>query len=89
MTYKILFGCVNVDMNEFFSYANSSHNTRGHCYKLFVNHCRVNKRKFFFAERVIPVWNSLPATVINFGSLSIFKNYIMSVDFNEFLLIKN
>ena len=34
--------------------------TRGHQYKLYVNHSR-GIRKHFFTERVVANWNSLPA----------------------------
>ena len=39
---------------------------------------------WFFCERIINVWNSLPSTV-NFGSLNCFKQSIGSVDFSVFL----
>jgi len=86
MTYKVLAGLVNADTNEFFSYANSGHNTRGHCLKLLGQQCRVNTRKFFFTERVIEPWNSLPATALDFSSLSKFKMFLKKVDFSKFLL---
>ena len=38
---------------------------------------------FFFAERVVNVWNDLPSTV-NFGSLASFKRTIRDVDFSEY-----
>jgi len=34
--------------------------TRGNPFKLSVNYCRTNKRKNFFSERVVKVWNSMP-----------------------------
>jgi hypothetical protein len=86
MTYKILSGLVVVDANDFFSYANSGYNTRGHCLKLLGQQCRVNTRKFFFSERVIESWNSLPATILDFSSLSKFKMFLKKVDFSKFLL---
>ena len=51
-TYKIFFGLIT-DMNpsgDFFTFANSNHNTRGHAYKLLPIHCRVDVRKFFFQK---------------------------------------
>ena len=35
---------------DFFTFANSSHNTRGHSYKLLPSHCRVNVRKGFLQK---------------------------------------
>jgi len=43
----------------FSSFPNHIHNTRGHACKLLENHCRINVRQHFFAERVIKPWNSL------------------------------
>jgi len=53
---------------------------RGNPYKLFVNHCRINARKNFFCERVIKVWNSLPPSIVNFQSLSSFRNSLNNVN---------
>ena len=85
LDYKVLTGLVDVDANEFFSYVNSGHNTRGHCLKLLGQQCRVSTRKFFFTERVIEPWNSLPATAHDFSSLSKFKTFLKKVDFSKFV----
>ena len=54
LTYKIIFDLTDMNPEDFFTFANSNHNTRGHAYKLLPSHCRVNVRKgFFFAERVV------------------------------------
>jgi ribonuclease P/MRP protein subunit RPP40 len=76
LTYEILTGLTDVNVADFFTVANSSHCTRGHCYKLQANHSRVDVRKFFFAERVVPIWNSLPATAEDFASLQTFRNFL-------------
>ena len=55
--------------------------TRGNPYKLFVNYCRTNVRKNFFIERVVKVWNSLPPTVVNFSTLSSFRNSLHKINF--------
>ena len=47
--------------------------------------CRVDVRKCFFAERVLKPWNSLPAELHHFSSLSVFKRFIFSVDLSEFV----
>ena len=62
MTFKILFGMVDVNAEVFFTLANSGYDTRGHCYELLTNHSRIDVRKYFFAERIVHVWNSLAAT---------------------------
>ena len=66
--YKIVFGLVNVNFDDFFAL---STNTRGHKYKLFKPRCTASIRQKFFVDRVINVWNALPSTT-NFASLNVF-----------------
>ena len=51
-TYKILFGLVDQQASDFFTYTRSVHiiNTRGHCYKLHPSTSRVDVRKYFFSN---------------------------------------
>jgi len=56
---------------------------RGHQYKIYVNHSRC-VRKYFFAERVVGLWNIL-STDTDFGTLKRFKLSIKSTDFKKFL----
>jgi len=60
--YKIVFGLVSVNFNDFFEYSFST-TTRGHAYKLFKPRCTSGVRQTFFTERVVNPWNSLPPTV--------------------------
>jgi len=38
--------------------------TRGYPFKLRLQHCRIDARKYFFSSRVITIWNQLPAGVL-------------------------
>jgi hypothetical protein len=87
LTYKILFGMVNVCSTEFFTLSNTGHNTRGHCYKLSQQHCRINIRSNFYCERVIKPWNSMNAQQSDFNCFASFKNLVMRADFSNFLVI--
>ena len=82
--YKIVFGLVATDVSDYFSLQSTNDcsviTRRGNQYKLFVNHCRINTRKNFFSERVIKVWNSLPPGIVNFESLSLFRNSLNNVN---------
>jgi len=70
----------------FFTFnTNTVRPSRGHPYKLYVHHNRLNVRKQFFSCRV--VWNSLPAERINFSSLTSFRLSLLNVDFSKFLTI--
>ena len=65
MCYKIIFNIVNMESADFFV-LNTVSFTRGHPYKLYVNHCRTNVRRNFFACRIVKVWNSLPTDRVDF-----------------------
>jgi len=67
---------------DFFTFANSNHNTRGNAYKLLPSHCRVDCVKVFFAEKVVKPW-CLPAELHHFSSLSVFKSFVFSIDLSD------
>ena len=50
--------------------------TRGHNLKLHKPACKHDFRKFFFTQRVIDLWNKLPASVVNCDSVNLFKSRI-------------
>jgi len=72
-TFKILSGKENVDSETFFQLVDPSRHTRGHSLKLYKRHCRLDARKFFFSQRVVNSWNSLPQRVIEAPSVNSFK----------------
>jgi len=80
--YKIYFGLIDVDVNEFFVHSSVLH-TRGHRYKLFKKHS-TSIRASFFCERVVNVWNKLPDNT-DFSSYNAFKRSILNTDFSTFL----
>jgi len=70
LTYKIIFGLTNIDLNVYFRLKGPENaRIRGNPYKIVVNQCRLNVRKKLFSERVAVAWNSLPPSVVNFTSL--------------------
>jgi len=79
--YKIVFGLVIVNTKDFFEFSTVTQ-TRGHRYKLFKKSNSRNIRTTFFCERVINIWNKLPADT-DFSSLSKFKCIITSMDFSD------
>jgi len=54
--------------------------TRGHPFKLRVQHCRIDARKYFFSSRVITIWNQLPAEVLNAVTVTAFVAKVRSCD---------
>jgi hypothetical protein len=83
-TYKVLFGLASVDWSSMFTF-NSTAITRGHSYKLFGKTSRVNIRHHFFCNRVVNVWNNLPATNVNFSSFRAFKMFLSKIDLSAYL----
>jgi ribonuclease P/MRP protein subunit RPP40 len=85
MTYKILFGLLDVNANELFTVHNTNYDTRGHAYKLLQGHCCIDVRKYFFAERIVKIWNSLPAEEANFYNVNVFSNFLDKLDWRNYL----
>jgi len=81
-TYKIVFNLVSEAANDMFTLANTlySTRTRGHPYKLYLHNSFIDVGKHFFCERIVIIWNNLPATSEHFSIFSQFKCFINSVD---------
>ena len=45
--YKIVFNLIDTDSNKFFSVIGNNSGTRGHAYKLYIDYCGINTRKYF------------------------------------------
>ena len=90
LCYKIVFGLVCVNFDDFFTFRRDEWwrdecpQTRGHSYKLYKPRCTNSVRQNFFVERVIDVWNCLPPTV-SFSSLSSFKRSLKNTDFTPYM----
>jgi len=85
MCYKILFNIIQLRFSDFFVF--STLPTRGHPYKLQVNHVPVNARRNFFVCHVVKLWNSLPADTTDFGTLGRFRTSLHRTDFSSFLTV--
>jgi len=48
--------------------------TRGNTFKIFQEHVHYNLRVYYFSNRVIQMWNSLPDSVVESNSINCFKN---------------
>jgi len=72
--FKIVTGREKVEATAFFDFASSTHNLRGHKYKMYVNRSRTEIRRNFFSQRVVKHWNQLPSNVVEAESVNSFKN---------------
>ena len=71
-TYKILNDYYDINPTSFFTLSNTD-TTRGHHCKLFKFRSRLLVRHNFFTNRVVNLWNSLPADVISAPTVALFK----------------
>jgi len=85
MTYAILHNLVDIDPTVFFLVRGHNCVTRGHPLKLVGNHFKKDCTKYFFANRVVNPWNSLPSEVVLSGTLASFKRKLKGVDLSRFL----
>lgn len=77
-TFKFLKGINKVNYRRFFR-VSSIGRTRGHKWKLAKDKFRTDIRKYFFTQRVVNVWNSLPGHVVEAETLGIFKSRLDTV----------
>ena len=61
-TFKILSNIYDSRVTNFLSKNNFS-TSRGHKFKLFIQHENFNIRKWFFSIRIVDIWNRLPSSV--------------------------
>jgi hypothetical protein len=85
MCFNIIKG-KNCLLTEHFFKINPITITRGHQLKLTIPLAKLDVRKFFFSNRVVPVWNSLPSQLILSPSLPSFKNQLSKLDLSKFLI---
>ena len=55
---------------------NKTFTTRGHEYKIYKQHARLDLRKYFFSQWVIEVWNNLPHKAVKVVNVNAFKSHI-------------
>ncbi len=76
-TYKMLNGLYKNNSDKFFSFPQRT--LRGHHLKLTKRYARTDIKKFFFSNRVVDDWNSLPEEAINAKTVPAFKRSLSSL----------
>ena len=72
-TFKIINDIDKANKDQLFE-IEADRRTRGHNFKLKKRYCRLNTRKFSFANRVISPWNDLAENVVNAKTVNNFKS---------------
>ena len=70
--FKFIKGINKVNYRKLFELSSVSR-TRGHKWKLAKNKFLTDTRKYFFTQRVVNTWNSLPEHVVEAETLEVFK----------------
>jgi len=82
LAYRIMFGMVRLNSNEFFTLRNQPH-LRGHKYVMNKQRCSNNRRINFFSNRIVNLWNNLPSSRTDFNSFCKFDKSLN----NDYLLL--
>jgi hypothetical protein len=80
-TFKFFTTYQHRSFNSYFSLNPNPHKNSN---DLFISYYRTDTRKFWFANRVCPWWNSLPNNVKTAQNINQFKNLINRIDFKHF-----
>ena len=78
LIYKILNGHVFLNSADYLQPMMSNYRTRGHARKLRLPVFNLTCKRFFFTNRSILLWNSLPDSVVGATSISTFKSRLES-----------
>jgi len=84
LTYKIMFGMVDIDSHKLFCLRANIKPTRGHGFKSVQEQFETQRRRSFFCQRVVNVWNRLPVSIVNFSSFNNFKRSLQNVNLSIF-----
>lgn len=80
LVFKILTSKAKLNYSDFFSL--NSTQTRGHSLQLYKKDFKKDTRKYFFSNRVIDTWNSLPNDIVTATTISSFKSRLRKFDLN-------
>ena len=69
------------DVNSNFFVVRYNSVTRGHPYKIMMEHCEKNSHRQFLSQRIAKVSNSLPAAEIDFTNLVSFSTSLQDINF--------
>jgi len=84
LVYRILFGMVRLNSNEFFTLRNQPH-LRSHKYVIQNQQCCNNRRNDFFSNWIVNLWNTLQPSTTDFTSFNKFDESL-SNDYRYLLL---
>ena len=72
--FKIIKGFDNINTEDYITFDRSNITRRRHSFKITGKRFTSNEAKHFFFNRIVNVWNSLPANVVDSKTITTFKN---------------
>ena len=78
--FKLLNSLIDLPFEPMFTFYSTPYQLRRHQHTLALNRHNSNIRKFFYTNRVIPIWNKLLESVNNRLQLCNFKRKLNTVD---------
>ena len=71
--FKIFHGFDNVNINNYLN-INRTSTTRSNGYKITGKRFHSHEAKYFYFNRIVNIWNSLPAQIVDSNTVEAFKN---------------
>ena len=84
LVYRMYHGLVDLDFHRYFSF--NEMRTRGHSLKLNIARSRVNCHKYHFFNRIVKIWNSLPAKIVLIDKFKVFKVELFKYNVRDFCI---
>jgi hypothetical protein len=84
LTFSLLHSLVDFNFAKLFE-LRIDNRTRGHPLKLSIGQFKTDCRKYFFANRIVKVWNDLPGEVVMLPTLNSFKSRLRQLDLTRYL----
>ena len=85
MLNKVLHNLTCLNPDDFFMRSTVSY-TRGHSMKLHKPHTLSVRDGWFFSNRVINLWNSLPDRFVMASTVHAFKSSVNNLHFSDFCI---
>ena len=89
MRFKIFHGFDNININDYVT-TDFTSTTRNNGFNIIGKRFRSNAAKHYFFNRIVNIWNYLPAQIVNSITIESFKNkldkYLASVHQIEYII---
>ena len=85
MYFKIIKNLTDIPLSDFFKIRTGSTRNNGLC--LYKSRFNSNSERYFFRNRYVNAWNSLPGSAVHAESLSAFKLAVASHDLSLFVRV--